>query len=57
MVTEIRLTWLWGEVVDTDWKGSQQRFWITGDVFFLDLDDGYKLCSFCVNLLGFMLTA
>lgn len=41
MVTEIRLTWLWGEVVDTDWKGSQQRFWITGDVFFLDLDDGY----------------
>lgn len=41
MVTEIRLTWLWGEVVDTDWKGSQQRFWITGDVFLLDLDDGY----------------
>ena len=35
MVIEIRLTWLWGEVVDTDWKGSQQRFWITGDVFFL----------------------
>lgn len=41
MVIEIRLTCLWGEVVDTAWKGSQQRFCVTGDVFFVDLDDGY----------------
>lgn len=31
-----------GEVVDADWKGSEQRFWgATGDVFFLDLGAAY----------------
>lgn len=47
MVIEIRLTWLWGEVVDTDWKGSQQRFWITGDVFFLIQMMVTQMCSMC----------
>lgn len=28
--------------MDTDGKGSKQRFWGTGDVLFLDLDASYK---------------